>query len=488
MTTLGSCTVASATQGEGHLMIQRRIEGRSWAEIAQEFNLKGPSAARTRFTKLTGITDYKIKGQALKQLVDSDMLDSIKQAAVKKADKIVKEMDAVVPESPITPFSPKPDELGDAIKTWKQFNDTPKAAVEEKFEKSVDDLILEGLEKEKKQQLAVSKDAYGKTAGNMVDSYHNVHGVDTWEKVWDTHKSGQGYTYIVQQSGKSFKDVDQYIWNRLLKEADGNIFKALEGKPNSEIGVKFVKEKIAAMKAKGWSDFDIIKYWDIDTSKININNIKDPLPPMVGGNSYASPKPQYSGGTGSTPQQAKVHFDETHQYSGFTKAQETEMNEWHERSPQMQSDTFSYYKRYTGSSYHEYNAYNRFGTGNYREAVDAIDRGFLPLPRDVRLIRNVDESAFPEAVQNMGGKVFQDKSWMSTSIDGSAFSGRRVQMILDVPAGTPARWVDPFSSVKGEKEVLLGRGLKWIITKVEEVPGYGKKFEVHMKLISDGST
>lgn len=86
--------------GQAEAFIQARVDGKSWQQIADEFNLPNPGAARKAFQKATGIGDFKIKGQELANLVQQgpDALKAVNQA--KLASKKVKALDDVVQKKP----------------------------------------------------------------------------------------------------------------------------------------------------------------------------------------------------------------------------------------------------------------------------------------------------------------------------------------------------------------------------------------------------
>jgi hypothetical protein len=51
-------------------LIQYRVEGKSWAEIAKLEDLGNPGAARRAFTKYTGLKDYKTKGPEIRRMAE----------------------------------------------------------------------------------------------------------------------------------------------------------------------------------------------------------------------------------------------------------------------------------------------------------------------------------------------------------------------------------------------------------------------------------
>jgi hypothetical protein len=51
-------------------LIQYRVDGKSWAEIAKAENLGTPGSARRAFTKYTGSSDYKTKGTSIRRIIE----------------------------------------------------------------------------------------------------------------------------------------------------------------------------------------------------------------------------------------------------------------------------------------------------------------------------------------------------------------------------------------------------------------------------------
>lgn len=72
---IGSCLVANDPSGLAEAMIEARVQNKSWKDIAAEFSLPNPSAARKAFTKYTGITDYKLKRPTDLKKVDRSKKD-----------------------------------------------------------------------------------------------------------------------------------------------------------------------------------------------------------------------------------------------------------------------------------------------------------------------------------------------------------------------------------------------------------------------------
>lgn len=115
---MGACLIANDIPFTGLAkdLFDRRVQGQSWKQIADEFNLGSPSSARKLFTKTTGITDYKIKGDDLLKLAKGGLdpkLTAPKLKKLKMAEEHVKETTSI------------PNKLGlpgedKVIELWKQ--------------------------------------------------------------------------------------------------------------------------------------------------------------------------------------------------------------------------------------------------------------------------------------------------------------------------------------------------------------------------------
>lgn len=132
-------------------------------------------------------------------------------------------------------------------------------------------------------------------------------------------------------------------------------------------------------------------------------------------------------------------------------------------------------KHYTGGSYREMNSYLRSnGTGYVsdanRQAINRAQAGMRPMPRDLLVHRGCDFQQFGigsyEEALKLIGKTVQDKGFLSTSAGGSgAFSGS-VQLVVEVPKGTYAAYVQSISNYYHEKEMLLAAGTKYQVLGV----------------------
>lgn len=90
MESMGACLIANDVPFEGFAkdLFDRRVQGKSWKEISDEFELGSPGKARKLFTKHTGITDYQIKGEDLLKLAKGGLDPSLLAPKVKKLKMI----------------------------------------------------------------------------------------------------------------------------------------------------------------------------------------------------------------------------------------------------------------------------------------------------------------------------------------------------------------------------------------------------------------
>lgn len=138
-------------------------------------------------------------------------------------------------------------------------------------------------------------------------------------------------------------------------------------------------------------------------------------------------------------------------------------------------------RRYSGGAYQNVNKFlrtgqvgpaNRAPTQDVIQGVDAAMKRSR-LPSDVIVHRGISTDALGVKsgadLQALVGKTLQDKGYMSTALGGTKdqFARAQVQMRLRVPKGTGAIYLDPFSQFKGERELLLQRGLRYRITSVK---------------------
>ncbi|MFD5131834.1 ADP-ribosyltransferase, partial [Streptomyces olindensis] len=105
-----------------------------------------------------------------------------------------------------------------------------------------------------------------------------------------------------------------------------------------------------------------------------------------------------------------------------------------------------------------------------QDLVDNMDRvmGSRPVPENLMVVRGTDVSYLNlRSPMEMQGNVYDDLGFMSTSLGKDpAFEYKPVHLHLRVPEGTPALWIDHISVNKGERELLLARGVEYKVTRV----------------------
>ena len=307
-----------------------------------------------------------------------------------------------------------------------------------------------------------------------------VQQVDT---IVELNNSGHGYLAIKDKTGVDFADIDAVVWNDLLRKHNGFTWKAYEAKPTSESGFNAVKAKVYEARSKGLTVQEIagkpgappegvIHAILNDTWKLPSPGTKIPIIPPP-----PPPPPQIYGGT--LPSSG----------TNFQRHSDYEMLRWIEpdttglNGVQRKAIT-----NYTNSGYHDINSYLRGGkltnesgygysNSNVAKTIQHLDETMRPIPFDTVVTRNFTGiHHMPAAPQDMIGKVYHDNAFMSTTIkEAGVFSGD-VQLVINVPAGTPSRYVNDISIHKSEAELLLARGTRMVVTKVEEhSTSYGGK-------------
>lgn len=146
-------------------------------------------------------------------------------------------------------------------------------------------------------------------------------------------------------------------------------------------------------------------------------------------------------------------------------------------------------KTYSGSSYGSWNAALRANanrdtlpSGQWSAYTRKADAGMSPVPEDVIVRRGTNWDEFfvggerkrtipPPPPNDLIGTVQVNHGYISTSVGKTAAFGGQVQMRIRVPQGHGATYVDPFSSHKGERELLLSRSSEMYIHDVYQVDG-----------------
>lgn len=153
-----------------------------------------------------------------------------------------------------------------------------------------------------------------------------------------------------------------------------------------------------------------------------------------------------------------------------TRVSDDEFDTWmDEYKGRLSNDEIEDLRSYSSSTYKDYNRLLRHGTiRNGREKIlTRIDSALAKAatPRDIVVYRGLsgDESKMFRSLEP--GDSFLEKAYTSTSVDPTAFK-RGINLHIEVPAGYQAAAIP--SLIKKEKELLLRRHTKYIVTDVTD--------------------
>lgn len=148
---------------------------------------------------------------------------------------------------------------------------------------------------------------------------------------------------------------------------------------------------------------------------------------------------------------------------------------------------------YTGSAYFDMNKYLRGEISSTRyadeikQATAALKKASLPEEvivrrgSDYNLLRELGIDISEASKDKVVGALVTDKGFMSTSpAPSGGFSGN-IEYVIKVPKGSQAMYVDTISRNRGEEELLINRGGKYIIEDVE-FNSYGDIKKIYMTL------
>lgn len=179
------------------------------------------------------------------------------------------------------------------------------------------------------------------------------------------------------------------------------------------------------------------------------------------------------------------------QYDWDEYAQKT-FGDWAVNTPREAQDAI---ETYTGGPYAEINgvlrgtfdpAYSRqFSDDALQEITRNMDRAMVALPDTLQVSRSVYPDAFKSVLEEAGldlpiirerlekladllpGRVMEDKGYFSTSMAKDPVMGHNIRMKIIVPKGTRAAPAYQVSAFDYEKELLLHRGVRYVVTKAE---------------------
>ena len=148
---------------------------------------------------------------------------------------------------------------------------------------------------------------------------------------------------------------------------------------------------------------------------------------------------------------------------------------------------------YTGSAYINMNEYLRGQRSSTRyaeeikQATAALKKASLPEEAIVRrgsdynMLRELGIDISEANKDKLIGAIVTDKGFMSTSpASGGGFSGD-IEYVVKVPKGSQAMYVDTISRHRGEEELLINRGGKYIVEDVEFEYGSVKRIYMTLK-------
>ena len=101
--------------------------------------------------------------------------------------------------------------------------------------------------------------------------------------------------------------------------------------------------------------------------------------------------------------------------------------------------------------------------------LDAAFKKSAPLDRDINVYRFSTSEAFKNGIENMVGKTFKDKAYVSTTVNGNAenfVQGADVFFKIKVSKGEKVVPINGESKFAREEEILLKRGTKLKIINV----------------------
>lgn len=314
--------------------------------------------------------------------------------------------------------------------------------------------------------------------------------LDQVEEIIEMNGSGHGYLYIKNTLGVEFPQIDAVVWNNLLEKHNGFTWKAYLEKPTSESGYNAVKAKVFEARSKGLSITEtaakpgappegvinaILKdKWKLPEAGSKIPHVPPPPPPP----------PQTFGGV--IPSQTGINFK---------RYNDPHMLRWIEPDTAgLDAHHRKAITNYTNSGYVDINKYLRglgltddhgygYNSSNVVQLVKSLDETMRPLPHDITLTRNFSGvHHLPAEPEDMVGVVYHDDAFMSTTIKSEGVFSGDVQLIINAPKGTMGRYVQDISHHKSEQEVLLARGTKMVVTKVEK---HGSGYSTRWRLFCD---
>jgi len=543
VTTLGSCLLANDIPFEGLAkeIVERRVQGQSWKQIGEELNIGSPGAARAKFTKLTGIKDYKVKGQELLKLVKEGpgipeaptIPKTPSKSAAQKAATEAKKVDVPkVVQEDWRLFGQKQINLIDdesirAIyrQAWKNTDWSDINAVKSFFDatsthvkkpanldfwveqKGVVQKAKAPLPKTKAPDVTVSADKYNwdLSFGELpkIDDIDS----DTVLKIRKLHDQKNGYMAISQKvPGVSTEQIDRVVARHELQKAGYSPYEALKAKPSSITLQKAVADKVMDATKKGLSAADISGSMKIPKSIVDDilrkkGNWSLPfgkkLPEF---NPEELKLPDYQTATAKVPSNIKMGDKKPGTGSGAGEVdealfprgtnqqlQQMRLRLWNEARDAADRHLPEHHVRsYTGSTYHSVNTSlrNRAGRGS-ATVVKHMDDAMYSVDEAFSVTRGMGADglglafgASDDVVKQLVGKVIQDKGFISTST--KPVFGNKVRLNIEVPEGARGHWAKPISIHSSEDEFILARGTRFLVLGVDTT---GNTWKLRVRVI-----
>lgn len=167
---------------------------------------------------------------------------------------------------------------------------------------------------------------------------------------------------------------------------------------------------------------------------------------------------------------------------------------WPSSSPPLPHDQYEALRDYSGAGYTEVNRYLRAGKSRKNAGMDrtiaAMDQAMKdhPTPSNATVVhRGIDLDAFGSVTPDkLVGQDIREPGYLSTSVGKEVADGfwhHEAHLEINVPAGTPAFYMDGLTGAKGERELLLARGLQYKILSAK-LDRRGGMWQVKAELVA----
>lgn len=474
---LAACLITNEPPGLKQHLLQARIDGKSWKQIAEEFDYGSPGAARTAFKKATGLKDTTIKGTKLSNLIAEVGPDNLGTVMKTKASKTFVPNSSTFADD-VAIKGKNVGAVGDALDDPVMAAAFPDKWKTKLFLNEPDDVS---------QYLTTHKFLKKKEAYFAKNKVILKHGKAKADEVAKMLKNGDYYGSIKNATGVDFADIDTMNWNRMMDQFKGDVWKAYSGKPTSEYGFKQVQDLAWSLRKKGVSWKDIETNTGIPSGVLKlIKTDKWKLPAKGSANFVTSSVGSVASAPSATAATASASATASSSYTSSVTKLIGEKGKFKNMSPQQANRwaasigkdatqaEIQAVRDYTGSLYRSINNGHRGKstlTKRAKEASDDIQRTMRELPDDFTLYRGVGQDTFPGGIPK-AGDTFADPAFMSASYGNrAAFSGH-YQLVMDLPKGFKARPLQTVSNFgTSEREILLGRNSQFIVTGTEEKNG-----------------